>query len=124
MIWSAVGALALGAAVMTGAFGAHALRGRLDEYSLGVYDRAVFYHYIHGFALLVVPLFARLNLIPEAGASRVCLLFLAGLLLFSGSLYALALTGTRGLGAITPLGGLGFIGGWLLLAWEIFRARG
>lgn len=124
MIWSAVGALALGVAVMAGAFGAHALRGRLDDYSLGVYERAVFYHYIHGLALLVVPLFARLNLIGDAGASRVCVLFLAGLLLFSGSLYALALTGVRGLGAITPFGGLGFIAGWLLLAWEIFQARG
>lgn len=108
---------------MLGAFGAHTLRDRLDEYSLGVYERAVFYHYIHAFALLIIPLFARVNVITAAASARVCILLAGGLVLFSGSLYALALTGVRGLGAITPIGGMAFILGWLVLAWELFRGR-
>jgi uncharacterized membrane protein YgdD (TMEM256/DUF423 family) len=121
MNWSAIGAIALGLAVMTGAFGAHALRGKLDDYSMGVYEKAVFYHFLHGIGLLVVPLLARTGMVGEAGASRVCWLLAAGILIFSGSLYTLAVTGIRTLGAITPFGGLAFIGAWLLLAWELLR---
>jgi uncharacterized membrane protein YgdD (TMEM256/DUF423 family) len=123
MNWSAIGAIALGLAVMTGAFGAHALRGKLDEYSIGVYEKAVFYHFIHALGLLVVPLLAKAGLMTNSGASRVCWLLAAGILIFSGSLYTLAVTGVRILGAITPVGGLAFIGAWLLLAWELRRAQ-
>lgn len=121
MIWSAVGAVALALGVAAGAFGAHGLRGRLDEYSMGVYERAVFYHFVHALGLLVVPLFARLNLMSSAGAGRVCVLLLAGVVLFSGSLYALALSGVRTLGAVTPFGGIAFIAAWALLAFELLR---
>ena len=116
MNWSAIGAVALALAVMFGAFGAHSLRGRLDEYSLGVYEKAVFYHFIHAIGLLVVPL------LLKDGGSRVCWLLLAGILIFSGSLYALSITGIRTLGAITPIGGLAFIAAWILLAWDL-RSR-
>ena len=121
MIWSAIGAAALGLGVAAGAFGAHGLRGRLDEYSMSIYERAVFYHFIHAIGLLVVPLFARLDFVSSSGSSRVCALLLAGIVLFSGSLYALALSGIRMLGAVTPFGGIAFIVAWLLLAFEILR---
>jgi uncharacterized membrane protein YgdD (TMEM256/DUF423 family) len=123
MNWTAIGAIALGLAVMTGAFGAHGLRGKLDDYSMSVYEKAVFYHFIHGLGLLIVPLLARTGMLGDAGASRVCWLLTVGMLIFSGSLYLLALTGVRTLGAITPFGGLAFIAAWLLLAWELLRFR-
>ena len=121
MIWSATGAAALALAVMLGAFGAHGLKGRLDAYSMGVYDRAVFYHFIHALGLLVVPLFARLNVLKPAQTSLVCALLLAGMILFSGTLYLLAVLGARWLGAITPLGGLSFIAAWIVLAVALAR---
>jgi len=121
MIWSAIGAAALGLGVAAGAFGAHGLRGRLDEYSMGIYERAVFYHFIHAIGLLAVPIFARLNVLSNAGSGRVCALLLAGIVLFSGSLYALAVSGIRTLGVVTPFGGIAFIVAWLLLAFELLR---
>jgi uncharacterized membrane protein YgdD (TMEM256/DUF423 family) len=122
LYWSALGALLLGLAVMFGAFGAHALRGRLDPYALGIYERAVFYHFVHALGLLVVPLFVRAQWISPPVGFWVCLLLLVGILVFSGSLYALAMTGVRALGAITPFGGVSFILAWLLLAWVLLRA--
>ena len=122
MTWSAVGAAALGLAVMLGAFGAHGLRGKLDDYSMGIYERAVFYQFIHALGLLVVPLLARAGALKPPAANLVCALLLAGILIFSGSLYVLAVTGTRWLGAITPIGGLCFIAAWIALA--IALARG
>ncbi len=121
MNWSAIGAIALGLAVISGAFGAHGLRGKLDEYSMGVYEKAVFYHFIHALGLLIVPIFVRTGSLNDAAASRVCWLLTSGILIFSGSLYVLAITGIRTLGAITPFGGLAFIAAWLLLAWELLR---
>lgn len=121
MVWSGVGAALLGLTVMLGAFGAHGLRGRLDAYSMGIYEKAVFYQFIHAIGILVVPLFTRAGVLTESGCSWVCGLLLAGILIFSGSLYALALSGVRTLGAITPLGGLAFIAAWLLLAFRLLR---
>lgn len=121
MNWSAVGAVTLAVAVMLGAFGAHALKGRLDAYSAGIWEKAVFYHFIHALGLLVVPVIAKLGMISPAAGSRMAILLLAGVVLFSGSLYALALSGMRPLGAVTPFGGLSFIAAWLLLAWELLR---
>jgi uncharacterized membrane protein YgdD (TMEM256/DUF423 family) len=69
--WSALGAAMLALAVMLGAFGAHALKARLDAYSIGIWEKAVFYHFIHAIGLLVVPLFARTTVIPEASAARI-----------------------------------------------------
>lgn len=116
MNWPSIGAGLLAAAVMLGAFGAHGLRDRLDAYSMSVYEKAVFYHFIHALGILIAGLHAKSPL--------VCGLLLAGILIFSGSLYLLAVTGMRWLGAITPLGGLCFIGAWLMLAWHLSgRAR-
>jgi len=123
MNWPAIGALWMAAAVALGAFGAHGLRDRLDAYATGIWEKAVFYHFVHAAALLIVPALARGGMLSAAGANRVCWLLAAGVLIFSGSLYTLALSGIRSLGAITPVGGMAFLAGWLLLAWELFRSR-
>ena len=105
-----VGAVAALIAVAFGAFGAHGLRGRLSPDMLAVFETAVRYQMYHSFAILITALaLARFDgwLIRTAGW-----LFTAGIVLFSGSLYALALTGVTGLGAITPIGGLAFLAGW------------
>jgi uncharacterized membrane protein YgdD (TMEM256/DUF423 family) len=106
-----------------GAFGAHGLRNRLDAYSMSVYEKAVFYHFIHAIGILVVALLARTEAITPAAQARIGWLLLLGIVVFSGSLYALALSGIRILGAITPIGGVAFIAGWLLLAWEASRTQ-
>lgn len=102
-------------AVMLGAFGAHALRQRLDDYSRGVFETAVQYHFYHSLALLAVGMLAlsqpQTVLLKSSGW-----LFFIGILIFSGSLYLLSITGHRWLGAVTPLGGLSFIAGWACLA--------
>lgn len=97
-----------------GAFGAHALKARLSPELLAVYRTAVEYQFWHTLALLAVGLLALMRPGPLLGASGWC--FALGILIFSGSLYALALSGVRVLGAITPLGGLLFLAGWALLA--------
>ena len=112
----------MAAAVGLGAFGAHGLRDRLDAYSMSVYEKAVFYHFIHALGILLVALLARAHAISVEGQARVGWLLLVGIIIFSGSLYALALSGVRTLGAITPLGGLAFIAGWLVLAYEAARS--
>lgn len=102
-------------AVAMGAFGAHALKDKLDNYALGIFETAVQYHFHHSFALLAVGVIAlsqpQTMLLKSSGW-----LFVLGILIFSGSLYLLSLTGVRWLGAVTPLGGLAFIAGWACLA--------
>ena len=96
-----------------GAFGAHSLKATLQAHDMvGVWEKAVLYHFIHALALLIVALHGIGNRAPG-------FLFIAGIILFSGSLYLLALTNIRWLGAITPLGGLCFLAGW---AWLIFSS--
>jgi len=107
--------------VMLGAFGAHALKARLDAYSMGIWEKAVFYHFIHAMGLLAVPLFGKLGAISESAAARISMLLLGGIVLFSGSLYVLALTGVATLGAVTPIGGLSFIAAWLWLAFALAK---
>jgi len=98
-------------AVALGAFGAHGLRSTLEARGMvNVWDKAVFYHLIHAIALLLLALYGTIN----CGA---CLLLLTGILLFSGSLYLLALTNLRWLDPVTPVGGLCFLAGW---AWLVF----
>jgi uncharacterized membrane protein YgdD (TMEM256/DUF423 family) len=102
-------------AVAFGAFGAHALKHRLDDYARGVYETAVQYHFYHSLALLAVGLLALSH--PQVALLRSSgWLFLLGMVIFSGSLYLLSLTGVRWLGAVTPIGGLAFIAGWGCLA--------
>jgi uncharacterized membrane protein YgdD (TMEM256/DUF423 family) len=122
MNWSAVAAVLLGLAVGIGAFGAHGLKGRLDAYSMGVYEKAVLYHFFHALGLLAVSILPRVGALSASAGNLVCWLLLAGIVLFSGSLYVLALTGVTALGAVTPLGGLAFLTAWFLLAFRLVRA--
>jgi len=120
MNWSAVGALLLACAVGLGAFGAHGLKERLDAYSMGVYEKAVLYHFLHALGILLIALLGRVGVIGTAGEARTAWLLFVGILLFSGSLYVLAITGITVLGAITPIGGLAFLIGWACLAFAAF----
>jgi uncharacterized membrane protein YgdD (TMEM256/DUF423 family) len=96
-------------AVALGAFGAHSLQSTLETHGmLDVWNKAVLYHFIHAIALFVLALYGTAN----RGA---CWLLFAGIFLFSGSLYLMALTNLRWLGAVTPLGGLCFLAGWAWL---------
>jgi len=121
--WIATGAWGLALAVAIGAFGAHGLQGRLDAYSINIYERAVFYHFVHVLGILIVAAMGEAGLLPRSAGAWVCRLLAAGVVLFSGSLYALALTGNRMLGAITPFGGLSFIAAWVVLAITVARSR-
>jgi uncharacterized membrane protein YgdD (TMEM256/DUF423 family) len=123
MNWSSVGAILLALAVIIGAFGAHALQGRLDAYSKGVYETGVLYHFFHALGLLVVSFLPRIGALSPSRAGWVCALLLTGVVLFSGSLYALAISGVRLLGAVTPFGGLAFIAAWILLAYWLLTAN-
>jgi uncharacterized membrane protein YgdD (TMEM256/DUF423 family) len=106
--------------VALGAFGAHALKARLDEYSLSVYQTAVQYHFYHSLALLAVGLLYLWH--PQSALLRTSgIAFLVGILVFCGSLYVLSFSGLRWLGAITPLGGLAFMLGWTCLALASWR---
>jgi uncharacterized membrane protein YgdD (TMEM256/DUF423 family) len=123
MNWTATAAIMLALAVSIGAFGAHGLQGRLDAYSTGIYEKAVFYHFIHALGMLAVPLLVRAGLISNSSGNWAGWLLLAGIVLFSGSLYVLAITGVRALGAITPFGGVSFIVAWVVLAVCALRSR-
>jgi len=115
-----LGAIAAGLAVALGAFGAHGLAGRVTPERLETFKTGVLYHLIHALALLVVSwATTQWSGWPVQAAGY---LFLAGIILFSGSLYVLVLTDTPWLGAVTPFGGLSFIAGWGLLAWGVFRS--
>ncbi len=118
--WFAVGAVTAAVGVAVGAFGAHGLKERLTEDMLAVYETGARYHLIHALGMLAVGAAAQTWGGTLVNASGWCLL--AGVCLFSGSLYALAITGIKPLGAITPLGGLSFIAGWSLLAIAALRA--
>jgi uncharacterized membrane protein YgdD (TMEM256/DUF423 family) len=113
-----VGAVFGGLGVAIGAFGAHGLRGRLTPEMLAVFETGVRYHLYHALAILATgALMSRLEgrAVIVAGWS-----FAAGIVIFSGSLYALALSGITTLGAITPIGGVAFIAGWIALAIAAF----
>ena len=115
-----LGAAAGAAGVVLGAFGAHALKTRLAPDMLAVWQTAVQYHFWHALGLVAVGIIA-LHLPGSTALKWSGWLMVAGLVLFSGSLYALALTGARWLGAITPFGGTAWIAAWLLLAWAALR---
>ena len=102
-------------AVAAGAFGAHGLKARLSPDLLAVFETGARYQMYHALALLGAGWAAARW--PGQAAAWAGWLFVLGTLVFSGSLYALALTGARWLGAVTPLGGLAFIAGWVMLAW-------
>jgi len=117
---TALGALLAGLAVVLGAFGAHGLRARVSPEMLAVYETAVRYHFYHALGLIALGAFARARAGSSGALPRgtICAAgcFVAGIALFSGSLYALVLSGIGTLGAITPFGGGVFIVGWVMFA--------
>lgn len=115
-LFGTLGAVSALLAVAAGAFGAHALRTRLTPDLVAVFETGARYQMYHALALLVIARAEPVGLVRVAAW-----LFVAGTVLFSGSLYLLAVTGARGLGAVTPLGGLAFIAGWLALALALWR---
>jgi uncharacterized membrane protein YgdD (TMEM256/DUF423 family) len=116
----ALGALSAAVSVAAGAFGAHALRARLAPELLAVFETGARYQMFHALGL-VAAAWASARF-PGAAPAWAGWLFVAGTVLFSGSLYALALSGVRVLGAVTPLGGVAFIAGWVALAAAAVRA--
>ena len=121
MNWSAIAAVFLALAVGLGAFGAHGLKARMDANHLDIYKTAVLYHFLHALGMLIVATLPKTGTVSPECANSVCWLLAAGILIFSGSLYLLAVTGVSTLGAITPFGGVAFIVAWLLLAWKLVR---
>jgi uncharacterized membrane protein YgdD (TMEM256/DUF423 family) len=116
-----LGAVSAFVGVAAGAFGAHALKARLAPDLLVVFDTGARYQLVHALALLSVAwACARW---PQSRAAWAGWCFVAGTVLFSGSLYALTLTGARSFGAVTPFGGVAFLAGWALLAWSAWRVR-
>ena len=106
--------------VATGAFGAHGLRPLLSEHMLNIFETGVRYHLFHALGMLAAGL--SLAYAPIRHFKVAAWAFALGIVLFSGSLYALSISGVRGLGIITPFGGLCFIVGWGLLAWGYWKA--
>ena len=113
----AAGAINGALAVAAGAFGAHGLRSRLEPRALEIFETAARYHMYHALAMILAALIAT----HAPGARTAGWLFQAGIAIFSGSLYALALTDVKVLGAITPIGGLAFLAGWIWLAVSALR---
>lgn len=115
-----LGSLSAFVAVALGAFGAHALKARLDADLLAVFEVGVRYQMAHALALLAVGWAC--TRWPGGAVTTSGWLFVAGTVIFSGSLYALALTGARWLGALTPIGGVAWLAAWLCLAWAAWKA--
>lgn len=120
LFFAFVGAIFGMLTVALGAFGAHALKAVLDAYGQAIWEKAVFYQAIHALLLLLLPGFTKF--IPLRAVNMSGFLIIAGIILFSGSLYLLAISGKKYLGAITPIGGLAFIAGWTWLAVAFFKA--
>lgn len=118
-LFFAIGSLSAFIAVALGAFAAHALKGRMDAGMLATFEIGVRYQMYHALALLFVGL-AYLKW-PGTTLAAAGWLFVAGTLIFSGSLYVLAVTGARWLGALTPIGGLALLAGWVCLAWAAWK---
>ncbi len=111
-IWLGIASINGASAVIAGAFAAHGLRAHLDPNALSIFETGARYHMYHALAMALAAL------IPARGAA---IMFLAGIVLFSGSLYLLASTGMTAMALVTPLGGLCFIAGWAILAWTSFK---
>ena len=120
-IWFLLAAFFGFLSVALGAFGAHSLKNILDEYGKSVYEKAVLYQMFHSMALFAVGVLQ--HLFKEISFSPAGFGFLIGILLFSGSLYVLAITDLKWLGAITPIGGLSFLFGWAWLIFAISKIR-
>ncbi|MFE6072861.1 DUF423 domain-containing protein [Paenibacillus sp. NPDC057886] len=118
--WMMLGAVLTMLSVAIGAFGAHMLKGKIGADAIAVYETGVQYHMIHAIALLIIGLTAG-QLGPSTKLKWAARLLFIGIIIFSGSLYVLSISGIKILGAITPIGGVAFIVGWLLLAIDVWQ---
>ncbi|QOS77903.1 DUF423 domain-containing protein [Paenibacillus sp. JNUCC31] len=118
--WMMFGAVLTMLSVAIGAFGAHMLKDKIGADAIAVYETGVQYHMIHAIALLIIGLTAG-QLGPSAKLKWAARLLFVGIIIFSGSLYVLSISGIKTLGAITPIGGVAFIVGWLLLAMDVWQ---
>ncbi len=114
------GALFSFAGVAAGAFAAHGLKNRMTPEMFAIFEVGVRYHMYHALALLAVAF--SINLFPQSGVHVAGYFFILGILIFSGSLYLLSLTGARWLGALTPVGGFCFLLGWLWIIWSVGKS--
>ena len=115
-----IGAIAMALGVILGAFGAHGLKSRLTPDMLAIYHTGVEYHLYHALGLILVGILM-VQFPQVSGLKTGAWLLTAGIVIFSGSLYVLAISGIRWLGAITPIGGVAFIAGWAWIAWSLLR---
>ncbi|UPK45798.1 DUF423 domain-containing protein [Paenibacillus pabuli] len=118
--WMMLGAVLTMLSVAIGAFGAHMLKERIGADAIAVYETGVQYHMIHAIALLIIGLTAG-QLGPSTKLKWAARLLFTGIIIFSGSLYVLSISGIKMLGAITPIGGVAFIVGWLLFAMDVWE---
>ena len=119
VLFMVIGAVCAFLSVAAGAFGAHALKSILEPGRLAVYETAAKYQMYHAFALMVVAW--QIHHTSDHRLTRAGWLFCTGIILFSGSLYVVAITGVTWAGAVTPFGGAAFLGGWAVLAWTGWR---
>lgn len=117
-----LGALNMALVITIGAFGAHALKATLSNYAMTLYQTALQYHTYHALGLILIGILSATHIASPKPLTLSVWAMGIGIILFSGSLYILALTNIKWLGAITPLGGAGFILAWLLVAWAMIRA--
>ncbi|MBN9532927.1 MAG: DUF423 domain-containing protein [Alphaproteobacteria bacterium] len=122
-VWLAIAAINGFISVAAGAFGAHALQGRLDAHALQIFETGARYQMYHALAIAAAALAAR-GAASATPAHFAATCFLTGIVLFSGSLYVLSLSGIRTFGMVTPFGGLAFLAGWAALAWAAFQQGG
>jgi uncharacterized membrane protein YgdD (TMEM256/DUF423 family) len=120
MFWIRIGAVLMFLGVALGAFGAHALRGRLAEDMLAVFETGIRYHFYHALGLFVVAWLSESH--PSGWVNGAGWCFLVGIVIFSGSLYILSMSGVRWWGAVTPIGGVAFLAGWLALTMATIRS--
>ncbi|KOY17029.1 DUF423 domain-containing protein [Paenibacillus xylanivorans] len=118
--WMMLGAVLTMLSVAIGAFGAHMLKEKIGADAIAVYETGVQYHMIHAIGLLIIGLTAG-QLGPSTKLKWAARLLFIGIIIFSGSLYVLSISGIKILGAITPIGGVAFIVGWLLLAIDVWQ---
>lgn len=121
-LWLIIGACLAGIAVLVGAFGAHGLKARVSSEDLGIFETAVRYQMYHSLGIILISVLGITKSFPDDILMMPAYLMIAGVIIFSGSLYILVLTNIRWLGAITPFGGGLLIFSWFLLAFNIYRS--
>tara|TARA_B100000700_G_scaffold270807_1_gene313232 strand:+ start:1759 stop:2133 length:375 start_codon:yes stop_codon:yes gene_type:complete len=121
-LWLIIGACLAGIAVLVGAFGAHGLKARVSSEDLGIFETAVRYQMYHSLGIILISVLGITKSFPDNILLMPAYLMIAGVIIFSGSLYILVLTNIRWLGAITPFGGSLLIFSWFILAFNIYRS--